>query len=109
VRVPAPRPRLAWAPINQRIPGAKKDWAFIQNQWLLSPDTTGWLGGPHSPVRIVQQYVMLSAKLTSRRSLAAGLHYVTLVRDPIKVRAAFPLASTVRCLPPLLPLPALPL
>ena len=28
---------------------------------------------------------------------------LTLVRDPIKVRAAFPLATTVRCLPPLLP------
>ena len=40
----------AWAPINQRIPGAKKDWAFLQHQWLMSPDTTGWLGGVHSPV-----------------------------------------------------------
>ena len=45
----------------------------------------------------------------TRRSLAAGLHYVTLVRDPIKVRAALPLATTVRCLPPSSPLPALPL
>lgn len=74
----------AWAPITARIPGAKRDWAFLQHQWLLSPDTTGWLGGVHSPVRVLQQYVMLAAKLTSRRSLAAGLQYVTLVRDPIK-------------------------
>ena len=27
---------------------------------------------------------MLAAKLSARRSLAAGLQYVTLVRDPIK-------------------------
>jgi hypothetical protein len=120
-----------WAPINQRIPGAKKDWAFVQHQWLMSPDTTGWLGGVHSPVprrapspphhhhhhhrrrpsppppptehtaarrlpppaalpppraqvRIVQQYMMLAAKLTSYRSLAAGLQYVTLLRHPIR-------------------------
>ena len=32
----------------------------------------------------MQQYMMLAAKLTSHRSLAAGLQYVTLVRHPIR-------------------------
>ena len=49
---------------------------------LLPPPAA--LPPPRAQVRIVQQYMMLAAKLTSHRSLAAGLQYVTLVRHPIR-------------------------
>ena len=58
----------AWAPIPAaRKPDATRDYAFLQHQWLLSPDTTGWLGGVHAPVRMLQRYVMQAAKLSARR------------------------------------------
>ena len=57
---------------------------FLQRHWLISPDTTGWLGGVHAPVRVLQAYVMLSARLTSLSPLSSGLHYVTLLREPTR-------------------------
>jgi len=56
----------------------------LQRQWLVSPETTGWLGGVHAPLRVLQLYVMLSAKMASRRSLASGLYYVTVLREPTR-------------------------
>ena len=56
----------------------------MQRQWLVSPETTGWVGGVHAPVRVVQMYLMLASKLTTRLPLAANLHYVTLLREPTR-------------------------
>ncbi len=35
-------------------------------------------------VRVLQSYLMLSARLTSEYALAKGVHYVTLLRQPIR-------------------------
>ena len=42
------------------------------------------MGGVHAPVRVVQMYLMLASKLTTRLPLAANLHYVTLLREPTR-------------------------
>ena len=42
------------------------------------------VGGVHAPVRVVQMYLMLASKLTTRFPLAANLHYVTLLREPTR-------------------------
>ena len=57
---------------------------FLRKQWLVSPETTGWIGGVHAPVAALQQWVMLSATLLENRELSANLHYVTLLREPIE-------------------------
>ena len=129
------RAQLAWSKAARALPAQRRArWSFLQRQWLLSPETTGWLGGVHAPVRTLRKaytgllnrrtycnicmpsyvrkaplsfyhkqflpwprcyslvcrfpwdaelYVMLAAKFTTRRPLAEGLHYVTLLRDPI--------------------------
>lgn len=56
---------------------------FLQRQWLLSPETSGWLGGVHSPVRVVQEVVMRAANLSSDSHLAARQSYVTILREPL--------------------------
>jgi len=57
-------------------------WAFLQKQWLISPETTGWMGGVHAPVRVLQAYMMLAAKMTTYYPLARGIHYAALLREP---------------------------
>lgn len=39
---------------------------------------------PHSVPTCAQLYVMLSAKMASRRSLASGIYYVTVLREPTR-------------------------
>ena len=63
--------------------GRRTAWRFLQRQWLVSPETTGWLGGVHAPVRTLQSYLILAARLTSSVPLGRGIHYVALLRDPI--------------------------
>ena len=76
---------LHWAEnVPGKVPGARSDWAFLQRQWLVSPDTTGWQGGVHTPVHVLQQYVMLAAKLAASVPLAGHLRYVTIVREPLQ-------------------------
>ena len=55
---------------------------------------------------MLQLYMMLAAKLTSRRSLAAGMSYVTMLREPIsRFLSEFyetcdrPAANPARCRP----------
>ena len=50
-------------------------------QWLVSPLTTGWHGGVHSPVREVQG-ALLSAQLLGRRGLGGTLLWATMLREP---------------------------
>ncbi|EOD33412.1 hypothetical protein EMIHUDRAFT_455818 [Emiliania huxleyi CCMP1516] len=40
-------------------------------------------GGVHSPLRVVQSHVMFAARLAGERSKAAGLRYVTMLREPL--------------------------
>eukprot|EP00308_Calcidiscus_leptoporus_P001424 CAMPEP_0119378666 /NCGR_PEP_ID=MMETSP1334-20130426/49299_1 /TAXON_ID=127549 /ORGANISM="Calcidiscus leptoporus, Strain RCC1130" /LENGTH=310 /DNA_ID=CAMNT_0007397949 /DNA_START=78 /DNA_END=1010 /DNA_ORIENTATION=- len=67
----------------RQLPVPREHFQFLQKQWLVSPDTTGWHGGVHSPVRVVQKYMMAAARLTSKRSLARDNHYVTILREPV--------------------------
>ena len=59
-------------------------WRFLQEQWLISPETTGWLGGVHAPVRVLQKYLMLASRLAESHALASGIHYATLLREPTR-------------------------
>ena len=65
-------------------PKRRRPWNFLQRQWLVSPETTGWLGGVHAPVRLLQAYLILSARLTTSVPLARGIHYVALLREPTR-------------------------
>ena len=40
-------------------------------------------GGVHAPVRVLQNYVMLSARLAAASPLSHGIHYIALLREPI--------------------------
>jgi len=79
-------PSVRFSPAVRQLPRGinPRAWQFLQRQWLVSPETTGWLGGVHAPLRVLQLYVMLSAKMASRRSLASGLYYVTVLREPTR-------------------------
>ena len=85
-RVPRSEFHLGWSKLAMQkldVRG-RRQWAFLQSQWLVSPETSGWLGGVHAPVRVMQTFMMLSARLTSNAQLSHGLHYVTLLRQPIR-------------------------
>ena len=62
----------------------RRQWLFLQKQWLISPVTTGWLGGVHAPVRVLQTYLMLASRLAESQALASGIRYVTLLREPTR-------------------------
>ena len=55
-RAPLGTMRAAWSSLAlEKIPPRnRRSWAFLQAQWLVSPETTGWLGGVHTPVRVLQ-------------------------------------------------------
>ena len=74
-----------WSELAASRLGAQRQrqWRFLQAQWLVSPETTGWLGGVHAPVRVLHAYLMLAARLTSSHALASGIHFVTLLREPL--------------------------
>ena len=79
------RPQVVWSEFASKVSQRRREsWAFLQRQWLISPETTGWIGGVHAPVRVLQMYLMLSAKFMPLHPLARGLHYVALLREPIK-------------------------
>ena len=74
-----------WSELAASRLGAQRQrqWRFLQAQWLVSPETTGWLGGVNAPVRVLHAYLMLAARLTSSHALASGIHFVTLLREPL--------------------------
>ena len=42
----ARRGELAWSEYAEALPARRRSvWAFLQRQWLVSPETTGWVGG----------------------------------------------------------------
>ena len=49
----ARRGELAWSEYAEALPARRRSvWAFLQRQWLVSPETTGWVGGvqcAHAP------------------------------------------------------------
>ena len=85
LRNPADQFHPEWSDLAmQRLSRKRRRvWAFLQKQWLLSPETSGWLGGVHAPVRVLQNYVMLSARLAAASPLSHGIHYIALLREPI--------------------------
>ncbi len=62
----------------------------LQSQWLLSPETIGWCGGVHAPVRETEATLLWAASLSgTARGHAAdgyrgGLHFVTMLREPVE-------------------------
>ena len=76
----------AWSAlaISRLDPRQRRQWLFLQKQWLISPVTTGWLGGVHAPVRVLQTYLMLASRLAESQALASGIRYVTLLREPTR-------------------------
>ena len=83
----------------------------LQRQWLLSPETVGWAGGVHAPVRMTEMVLLRAARVSLPpgphtvalptpctlprrtaesvphhrlpRALADGLHFVTMLREPL--------------------------
>jgi hypothetical protein len=84
-RVPRHQFHPTWSSIaRSQLPRRTRSrWAFLQRQWLISPETTGWIGGVHAPARVLHAYLRFAAKLSSNALLANGMHFVTLLREPV--------------------------
>ena len=82
-RVPTLEFKSAWSPDALALSRKKRrPWRFLQLQWLVSPETTGWIGGVHAPVRRIQAHLMLASRLARSPVLPTRIHYVTLLRKP---------------------------